>query len=589
MDVNEVEARRGPVGEWTPSEALLAEVERLVGALVAERNAPGAAWGITTRDGLVASGGCGAAAIGAGLPTSSTVFRIASMSKSFTAAAILMLAEAGELRITDPAADYVPSMARMARYSADSPDINLAHLLAMTSGLPVDDPWADRLESMPAAEFQQVVREGFRLVSAPGVRFEYSNAGYALLGLVVERLSEMPFIEFVERHLLEPLGLHRTYYDYAAVPASLRATGYCDRQGQWVPVPFSGPGAFSPIGGLLSNVEDMSKWVNWLAAAHPPTDDAVPSVLSTASRRDMAISHAAVAPIIRQGSSRGRLTVAEGSSIASYGYGLMLEHDPTLGDMAHHSGGYPGFGTAMRWHLDSGIGVIVLANGRYAHSSTIAARVLRVVLAEAGAVARSIRPWPEALHYRDLINAELLAGRDPFDLPIYAENVDADQPLPDRRQALAKSLQITGPLTSAPAGEATSEGAAPSSAAPAGEAASEGAAPSSTAPAGEATSEGPGPGAGDAAGHSGGSVPGDTAGRAGSTASGEGAARAGTIQAKSEAHIWWTLPAERTPLRIEILLTPEHTPRIQTLRITPTPTFPPTDQSTQSPKTRLIP
>ncbi|MDR1152618.1 MAG: beta-lactamase family protein, partial [Bifidobacteriaceae bacterium] len=501
---------------WTPSQPLLDEVKRLITALISERNAPGVAWGLFTRAGLVASGGHGVAALGGATPTSSTVFRVASMSKSFTAAAILTLVEAKRLRLDDPIAEHVAEMATTRRYSGDSPLITLAHLLAMSSGLPKDDPWADRQEALHPGVFSRMIAGGLRTVGAPGVAFDYSNVGYALLGAVVERVSGMPFVAYVRERLLEPLGLRRTFYDYTDVAPSARATGYHDSQGRWVPEVFTGPGAFSPIGGVLSTVEDMATWATWLADGFPPTDDDAPSPLSRASRRSMQTGHIDIPPVLRSGSSRGRATMAEHTQISSYGYGLFVDHDPVWGNIAQHSGGYPGFGTAMRWHLDSGIGVIVLANGRYARSLVIADRALRIALADAGAVGRTVRPWPETLRVKDLVTAELLAGRDPFDLPIYTDNVAMDQPWDQRRADLAVALERTGALT------------APGGAAP------------------------------------------------------------GADFAISEAHIGWTLPGARGSLTVEVQLTPQDPPRVQSIKLRSDPTFPPDDVTTITRSTAIV-
>jgi CubicO group peptidase (beta-lactamase class C family) len=246
------------------------------------------------------------------------------------------------------------------------------------------------------------------------------------------------------------LGLGSTAYDAGAVDPERLAIGHHRAEDQWVPEPFSGPGAYSSIGGVLSDVEDLARWVAWLADAFPPRDAADAGPLSRAARRTMQVAHIDIPPVLREGSSRGRLTVLDTTEICSYGYGLFVNHDPTWGNIVQHSGGYPGYGTNMRWHVDSGIGVVVLANGRYAPSLAIADRVLRIVLEDAKAVGRTVVLWPEVLAFKRLITERLLAGADPFDPAFFSQNVAMDQPFPARRADLAKQLELVGPLREVP-------------------------------------------------------------------------------------------------------------------------------------------
>ena len=127
------------------------------------------AWGVVLDGRLAMSGGIGA--------TARTVFRIASMTKSFTAATILALRDAGELRLDDE----VPLLAGV-RATADSPPITYRHLLTMSSGLPEDDAWADRHMDWSAADVERLVAGGLRFAYPTGTAFEYSNLGYVLLG-----------------------------------------------------------------------------------------------------------------------------------------------------------------------------------------------------------------------------------------------------------------------------------------------------------------------------------------------------------------------------------------------------------------------
>jgi D-alanyl-D-alanine carboxypeptidase len=150
---------------------------------------PAIAYGIVAGGELVHSAGFGARVLGGGPPDSGTVFRIASMSKSFTASAILLLRDAGALALDDPAAQYVPELADWTYGSADAAPLTIRQLLTMTAGFPTDDPWGDRQQGLPITAFDQLLAAGVSSNWAPGTRFEYSNLGYAILGRVLMNSS----------------------------------------------------------------------------------------------------------------------------------------------------------------------------------------------------------------------------------------------------------------------------------------------------------------------------------------------------------------------------------------------------------------
>ena len=171
--------------------------ERSVGGPVAGNTGPG-------------NTGPGNTGPGNTVPDERTVFRIASMSKSFTASAILLLRDEGALGLDDPAARYVPELAGWVNGAADAGPLTIRHLLTMTAGFPTDDPWGDRQQGLPLDEFRALLAGGVGFNWAPGTRFEYSNLGYAILGLIVTAASGVPYDEFIRTRLLTPLGLART-------------------------------------------------------------------------------------------------------------------------------------------------------------------------------------------------------------------------------------------------------------------------------------------------------------------------------------------------------------------------------------------
>lgn len=435
-----------PGGPWHPGPEALERVDWLVRGLIEEGAAPGAVYGVVTRDGLVHSRGLGEQRPGGPAPTADTAFRIASMTKSFTSAAVLLLAERGALRLDDPVSRYVPAWKQVRPYSSDAPEVTVGMLLSMSSGLPTDDPWADRQEAMSAEAFDDCLRGGVRFVAAPGTAYEYSNLGFALLGRIVEAAAGVGYRDYVRDELLAPLGLRSTGFD-ATVPAPGGvASGHVRLGDSWADQPHSTPGVFSAIGGLFSTVADLATWVRWLADAFPARDGVDPGPLSRAARRGMQRAHTAIPPVLRAGAGNTRRIVADYSEIAGYGRGLIVEHDPRWGEISYHSGGYPGFGSHMRWHQDSGIGIVVLANGRYAPCEIVATKALGVLLEDAAAPSARVTLWPETVRARAAVDRLLRDWDEGAARDLFAENVEMDLDLTSRRASLAGLVARIGPL-----------------------------------------------------------------------------------------------------------------------------------------------
>ena len=167
---------------------------------------PGLAYGVVAGGSLVYAGGLGEQWLGGPVPGAGTVFRIASMTKNFTAAAVLLLRDEGALALDDPAGRYVPQVASMRLASPDSPAITIRNLLTMTAGFPTDDPWGDRQQGLPLDAFDQILAGGLSVSWAPGTRFEYSNLSYAVLGRVITAVTGTPYSDFVSSRLLTPPG-----------------------------------------------------------------------------------------------------------------------------------------------------------------------------------------------------------------------------------------------------------------------------------------------------------------------------------------------------------------------------------------------
>jgi CubicO group peptidase (beta-lactamase class C family) len=435
-----------------------AAADRLARAFHGRDGQPGLAYGIVAQGRLVHSGGLGERWLGGPAPDAGTVFRIASMTKSFTAATVLGLRDEGALRLDDLAQDYVAELGDLQRPSADSPRPTIRHLLTMTAGFPTDDAWGDRQQGLDPAQFAALLRGGVRLGWAPGTRFEYSNLGYALLGKVIETVTGGGYADAVRSRILTPLGLAQTGFEAGEFDPEMLARGYQRGASGWAELPFDGHGAFAPMGGIFSTVTDLARWAAEFADAFPARDSAEDGhPLIRASRREMQLPQLAIV-----GWPTGSYPDA---STLSYGFGLFVEEGPVFGTMVQHSGGYPGFGSQMRWHPATGTGVIVLGNGTYAHAGQLAAAILSDVLAQLRAgpgqpgAAGAVRgpapgdgaPWPETLAARADADRLLHSWDDGLAGRLFTPNVAWDQPLASRREAIARIRERIGDFAPDPA------------------------------------------------------------------------------------------------------------------------------------------
>ncbi len=193
---------------------------------------PAIAYGIVRDGELVHAAGFGARSLGGPPPDERTVFRIASMSKSFTASAIMLLRDEGMLALDDPASAYLPELAGWDNGAADAGPLTIRHLLTMTAGFPTDDPWGDRQQGLPLAEFDALLAHGVGFNWAPGTRFEYSNLGYAILGRIVAIAAGVPYDEFVRTRLLTPLRHEQDRIRGGGVPGVRARPGLPPRPGR---------------------------------------------------------------------------------------------------------------------------------------------------------------------------------------------------------------------------------------------------------------------------------------------------------------------------------------------------------------------
>jgi CubicO group peptidase (beta-lactamase class C family) len=412
-------------------EAGLARIDEIADRTFAGWNVPGLAYGVVLDGALIHGRGLGTLRVGeAATPTTSSVFRIASMTKSFTAAAVLLLRDEGRLHLDDLVERYVPELAYLRYPTTDSPRITIRHLLTMTAGFPTDDPWGDRQQDLDPARFSELLRGGISFLWPPGVRYEYSNLSYGILGRLITNVAGREYRDVVRDRLLEPLGMHSTGYLEAEVDPARLARGYVWRDGAYLEEPIDGYGALASMGGIFATVEDLARWVAGFTDAWPPRDGPEGShPIRRATRREMQQSSVSTGLVASHASTDAMpMAVAEG-----YGFGLVIVDHIELGRIITHSGGYPGFGSNMRWHPASGLGIIVLANGRYAPATLLGRELLDELIRAEAAPIRRTRPSRATEAARDAVEALIDSWDDATAADLFAMNVELDQPLSERK------------------------------------------------------------------------------------------------------------------------------------------------------------
>ncbi|MEW7847544.1 serine hydrolase domain-containing protein [Massilia aurea] len=343
--------------------ALLPELDRMYADLASSEHLPGLVYGVILDGKLVHVRALGLADVGRKIPaSSSTEFRIASMTKSFVAMAALKLRDAGKLRLDDPVADYLPELRAVTLPTTDSPAITIRQLMTMTTGLPEDNPWGDRQMAVDNARLEQIVGAGLSFSTTPGQGFEYSNLGYIMLGKVVSKASGMRFQEYVTREILQPLGMTNTRWEYTQAAPGKLALGYQWDRKQWVPEPILADGDGAAMGGLITTADDFARYVAFHLDAWPARNDPERGPLRRASVREMQQPH------VFAGLS-AKSTLADGKtlnpSVSFYGYGLTTRRDSRDVVITGHSGGLPGFGSQYYFAPDHKVGIFAFTNLRY--------------------------------------------------------------------------------------------------------------------------------------------------------------------------------------------------------------------------------
>ncbi|HWQ33033.1 MAG TPA: serine hydrolase [Blastocatellia bacterium] len=312
-----------------PAQEVSAKFDEYLSTLTKQGRFTGSA--LVARDGrVIFSKGYGMASVELDVPNSpETKFRIGSITKQFTAAAIMLLAERGKLSVNDP----------VCKYFSDCPaawsEITIHHLLSHTSGLPNYTSLPSYREYMTVPVTNESLVARFRdkpLDFKPGEKWSYSNSGYFILGIIIEKVTGDTYETFLQKNIFDPLRLKNTGYDRPVYLLKHRATGYSMQNGKQINslyLDMTQPGA---AGALYSTVGDLMAWTEALHSDR---------LLSARSREAM------MTPVKN-----------------NYGYGLTINTQFNR-SVIGHGGGINGFSTYLQYYPAEKVTVVVLRNADY--------------------------------------------------------------------------------------------------------------------------------------------------------------------------------------------------------------------------------
>ena len=423
-------------------------VDRLFRTYASDKKVPGMIWGVVIDGQLahVASAGVRDRASQAPIAPDAA-FRIASMTKSVTALAVLKLRDDGRLSLEDPVSRFIPQFARMERPTRDTPPLTIRQLLSHSAGLPEDNPWGDQQLSATDAMMDAWLEKGLPFSTPPGTRYEYSNYAFGLLGRVVTKASGVPYEQYAHDEILAKLHMDGSTFQFADVPPARRAVGYrLKPDGTYAEEPPLPHGVFGAMGGLLTTATDLGKYVGFHLSAWPPRDDQDDGPVRRASVREMA--HLWTPANLTARLVDGTLQASE----AGYGFGLRVTADCRFEHIVAHGGGLPGFGSYMAWLPEYGVGMFAMATLTYSGPSEPISQAWNVLLETGGLQKRQLPPTTLQTEMRDHIFNLWKRWDDDDAQRIAAVNFFLDAPSAQRQAEIAAlkkevgECPVAGPL-----------------------------------------------------------------------------------------------------------------------------------------------
>lgn len=365
-------------------------IEKMYKDYAESHHFPGYAFGIVVDGELAFKSAGGYANLEEKIPaTTSSLFRIASMSKSFTALAILQLRDQGKLRLDDPVEKYIPQMKGQG-LTKDAPKITIRHLMSHSAGFPEDNPWGDRQLADTEKDLEILMAKGLSFSNTPGVQYEYSNLGFAMLGYIIHKASGMYYSDYIKKQILAPLGMNGTTYEYSEIPKEKFAVGYRYIYDNWRKETPLHDGIYGSMGGMITSIDQFGKYVAMHVGSWPESNAKETYPVKRSSIREMHDPARFITLNPNYQLPNGKqLTVT-----SSYTYGLNWMRDARGVISIGHSGGLPGYGSNWRFLPEYGIGVIFFGNVTYAPTATMNVQVIDTLITLAGLQPRLIGVSP---------------------------------------------------------------------------------------------------------------------------------------------------------------------------------------------------
>jgi len=331
-------------------DALIAKIDALAAEALANPGAAGLSVAVARGDMAILSKGYGTADLEHGvLANDATVFRIASVTKQFTAAAIMRLTEQGKLSLDDDFTKYIP-------YPTHGKTVTIRHLLTHTSGIKnyTDVPGffeTGTARDLTPEQILDPVRD-LPFDFEPGTKWAYSNTGYILLGMIIEKVSGVPYAKHMQDEFFTPLHLTHTRYDVGSDVIPGRARGYGVINGEPANASYLSMTIPYAAGGLVSTAGDLVQWQLALIGGR---------VVSPESYAEM--------------TTPARLSDGSGSR---YGFGLFMS-DVDGHPSFMHEGGIPGFNSILVYFTQEQLSIAVISNSPAVSAGQLAAEIARAV------------------------------------------------------------------------------------------------------------------------------------------------------------------------------------------------------------------
>jgi CubicO group peptidase (beta-lactamase class C family) len=352
-------------------------------------DAPGAAVLVVRNDEVLLRKGYGLADLELGVPIDpAQIFRLGSITKQFTAVAILQLVEAGKIRLDDEITMYVPDCPTIGT------KVTLSHLLTHTSGIP---NYTERPDWLNSARQDLTVAQLFAFTKdkpfefTPGTDWKYSNTNYILLGAVIEKVSGQNYADYLQTHIFAPAGMTHSCYDSTEriIPGRIPGYSRAGKNKEWTNARYISMTQPFSAGALLSNVDDLWKWEQALDAGQ---------LLSPASLEI----------------ARSQAHLADGRG-TGYGFGWRIgavSGHPTF----EHAGSIPGFVSYKLRAKDAGLYAAILCNADapVAQSSRLAVRIAKLLLGKPNVVEVKV---PDSV-LQDCVGVYRTTGDEKFALTI---------------------------------------------------------------------------------------------------------------------------------------------------------------------------